>query len=248
MRRFFVLFLLTVGGPVSAAASCEPAAPVPDPVITSVSLPPSEAVQTVRAATAMLATTAVHFELTVNRELALEGNADPAADVAEVTGPQGRVPSSRRVGGDLYVKPPSSAGWIHLEIARITGASANLALLRLATQMLVLHGLSAAVETSPGHFDCRADLDLAAAQASAADEPIVKALIVSAHLRGNEALPFQVTVDGQRRLTSLFYVLGGATATTSYTLTLSKHGQPVSVQRPPAAEITEASPAQYRTL
>jgi len=52
----------------------------------------------------------------------------------------------------------------------------------------------------------------------------------------------------QRRLTSLFYVLGGATATTSYTLTLSKHGQPVSVQRPPAAEVTEASPAQYRTL
>jgi len=58
-------------------------------------------------------------------------------------------------------------------------------------------------------------------------------------------LPFQVNVDSQGRLTSLFYVLGGPGAAFGYTMTFSRHGQPVSVERPPAAEVTEASPAQY---
>jgi hypothetical protein len=247
MRRLIAVTLLMVAGLVPAAASCGPTTPAPDPVITSASLPPSEAVQAVRSATEMLATTPVHFELTVNREVALEGNADPAADVAELTA-RGPAPSSRRVGGDLYLRTPGSTGWVHLEIARMTAGSVNLAQLRLATQMLILHGLSAAVETSPGRFDCRSDLDRAAAEASAADVPVAKALVFSAHLPGDAALPFQVTVDGQRRMTSVFYVLGTAGAAMSYTLTFSKHGQPVSIQRPPAAEVTEASPAQYGSL
>jgi hypothetical protein len=247
MRRFITLTLLTAAGLVSAAASCGPVRPTPDPVITSAAVPVSEAVQTVRSAAAMLATTAVHFVLTVDRAaVALEGDVDPVADLAQVTG-RG-IASSRRLGGDLYVKPPNSAGWIHLEIARMQAASVNLAVQRFATQAAILRGLSAATETSPGHFDCRSDLDRAAAEASGVDAGIVQALIVSAHLRGNEALPFQVTVDPEGRLTSIFYVLGAAGATTAQTLTLSKHGQPVPVERPPAAEVTEASPAQYGSL
>jgi hypothetical protein len=247
MRRFVALALLTAAGLVSAAASCKATPPAPDPVITSAAVPVSEAVQTVRSAAAMLATTAVHFVLTVDRGVVMEGNVDPAAGMAEVTA-RGKDPSSRRVGGDVYVKPADSPKWIHFELARMQAGSSNLALLRLATQTLILSGLTAATEPSPGHFDCRSDLSRAAAGASAADAGVARALVTNAHLRGDAALPFQVTVDGQRRLTSIFYVLGTAGATFGYTMTFSNHGQPVSVQRPPAAEVTEASPAQYGTL
>jgi hypothetical protein len=245
MRRFIALGLLATAGLVSTAASCRPAGPAPDPVITSA--PVSEAVQTVRSAAAMLATTPVHFVLTVDRAVALEGDVDPARDLGQATAPGGS-PSTRRVGGDLYLKMPNAAGWVHLEIARMRTGSVNLAALRFATQTAILRGLSAATEPSPGHFDCRSDLSKAAAEASGIDAPVIQDLVAKAHLRGNEALPFQVTVDGQGRLTSMFYVLGTAGATSAYTLTFSKHGQPVSVERPPAAEVTEATPAQYGGL
>src|SRR5262245_25597595 len=136
MRRFMGLALLTAAGLMSAAASCQPTAPVPDPVITSASLAVSEAVQTVRSAAAMRATTSLHVVLTADRTVAMEGNLDLAAGMAEVTA-RGAGPSSRRVGGDVYVKPADNAGWIHLELARMQAGSINLALLRLATQTLI---------------------------------------------------------------------------------------------------------------
>ena len=241
MRRLFTAAVLVTGLALTVTAcssSTPPAAPA-DPVAL------------VAKSADFITTTPSHQTLTTSTavgDVTVEADSDPStkSTLVKISGPA--ISETRTVGNDAWVALTGEAKpWAHLDISKLPEASPTRATLDVKANYSLLYGITSAKETSPGTFDCVADLNKAKAAMSNEDEQSnVQALIDLAGPAASK-VPFRAVLDDQHRLVLLsFDVTSDKAGKLSYKAVISNYGKAFTVAKPAAGDVMEATADMYQ--
>lgn len=148
------------------------------------------------------------------------------------------------IGMDLYYDD-NTGTWLHLDLNRLRPSSPLLRQTEVASGFFVLDGAIDISEPYRGRFEGRIDLNRAAKAASTERHRRFLELLMTFVDDGE----FAATVDAQGRLIYLSYRLWFKEAgAMRVEMGLSNFGVPVSVTRPPADQVREATDAMYTRL
>ncbi|WP_410810042.1 hypothetical protein [Micromonospora sp. 067-2] len=184
------------------------------------------------------------------QSITLNGKTDPAARTIHVTGNAPEPIEARLIGDAAYIKSDSLESkkpWMKLDLSKLRPNSPLRQSFDLKSQTGIVGGIVTAEATGNGRYKGTADLEKAAAAASA-DGGMRQGLESSAKLaKDPKAIPFEATVDGEGRLTALSYTIATKTLGDLTTeMKMSDFGKPVTVTAPPASEIENASEEMYK--
>ena len=240
MRRLFAAAVLVTGLALTVTACSSPAPPAA----------PTDPIQLVAKSADFLNTTQSHQTLTTRTavgEVTVEADSDPAAkaNVVKISGPA--ISEVRTIGNDAWVAQDGEAKpWAHLDVSKLPDGSPTRSTLDVKANYSLLYGITSAKQTSPGTFECTADLNKAkAAMATESEQSNVQALI---DLAGPAAtsVPFKAVLDEQHRLVLLsFDVTSDKAGKLSYQAVISNYGKAFTVAKPPAGDIMEATADMY---
>ncbi|MCO1595328.1 hypothetical protein M8C17_09145 [Micromonospora sp. RHAY321] len=185
-----------------------------------------------------------------NQSITLNGKMDPAAKAIHVTGNAPEPMEARLIGDAAYIKSDSLEGekpWMKIDLNKLRPNSSLRQSFDLKSQTGLIGGIVTAEATGEGRYKGTADLEKAAAAASA-DGGMREGIESSAKLaKDPKAIPFEATVDGEGRLTALSYTIATKTLGDLVTdMKMSEFGKPVTVTAPPASETESASEEMYK--
>jgi hypothetical protein len=240
VRRLFTAAVLVTGLALSATAcssSTPPAAP-PDPI------------QLVAKSADLITTTQTHQTLTTTTtvgDLTVEADSDPTNKMAlvKISGPA--ISETRTIGNDAWVALTDEAKpWAHLDVSKLPVASPTRSALDVKANYSVLYGITSAIQTTPGTFDCVADLNKVKAAMGTDDEQSnVQALIDLAGPAASK-VPFRAVLDNQHRLVLLtFDVTSDKSGKLSYKAVISDYGKAFTVAKPAPGDVMEATADMY---
>jgi len=181
-------------------------------------------------------------------DITISGAVDAPAGVLKVSMSGPTELEAFTTSGSLYVKADGPAGesWMKVDFARLRPESQLRGGVDIRSQAGIVAGIVSVEQVGPGSYKGVADLNAAAA---AADESQRAALSAAASVAQNaSAVPYEATIDGQGRLTRLFYAMEMPSGAVETTLALSNFGEPVQVQTPPESEVWEATDDMYAVL
>lgn len=241
MRRLFAAAVLVTGLALTVTA-CSSSAPA--------AAPPTDAIQLVAKSADSINSLQSHQTMTTTTavgDLTVEGDNDPATRTSSVTVSGPAVSEVRTIGNDAWVAVTDEAKpWAHLDVSKLPEGSSTRSTLDVKANYSILYGVTSATQTSPGTFECVADLNKAkAAMTSDAEQSNVQALI---DLAGPAAtkMPFKAVLDEQHRLVLLSYdVTSDKAGKLTYKAVVSNYGKAITVAKPPAGDIMEATADMY---
>lgn len=190
----------------------------------------------------------------------LDGAADPRSQVSSVTvdagSRTGLTMEIRTFGTEVYLKTGGlsviggifgGAGtWIHLDAARLKNIG-GLSLGSITDPSAAMAARDAFVTVErTGDRTFRGTLDLTKATAV----PGGGAAMKQAYGEAARSVPFEATLDGDQRVSSVKVSMPAGKAVAAFTIDArySDFGASVSVERPPADQITEAPDAIYNEV
>jgi hypothetical protein len=182
--------------------------------------------------------------------ISLEGRADPAAGVLTVSGRAPEPVEARMLGDVVYIKQDAGAAkaWMRVRLAKLRPNSALRQSFDIEAQTGIVGGIATAEPAGEGRFRGTADLTKAAA-AAGSDSLRDSLESVAALAKAPTAIPYEVALDAQGRLTELHYTVATASMGEFRTdVEMSGFGEPVKVPAPPAAQIEDAPDEAYAFL
>lgn len=207
------------------------------------------------SAAAALSTTSFKISMTAGPGVRLTGVVDAPHTTGNaslnLTGPNAELQvSTRLIGQDMYVQVPgiTKAGtWTHLDVSRLPeGANVGLRPGQIdpANTAQLLSSTTDVQQVDGRSYQGTLDLTKVAGITG-----VDKVTVDSWGTAANK-VPFTAVLDEQGRLSTLTIQLPATNGRQSQPLEVryTDYGTPVQVQRPAAAEITEAPASLYRSL
>jgi hypothetical protein len=182
----------------------------------------------------------------------LNGAADPAAKVLQVTGKAPQALEARVIGETAYLKMAALKGdkpWIKIDLAKLKPTSSLRQSFDIEAQTGIIGGIATAEEVGDGRYRGTADL-AKAAEAAGTNAGMRDSLEAASKLaKDPKAIPFEATVDAEGRLTELSYTVATKELGDMVSdVTMSDFGEPVKVEAPPAGQTEEADAEMYTFL
>ena len=158
VRRLFTAAVLVTGLALTVTA-CSSSAPA--------AAPPTDAIQLVAKSADSINSLQSHQTMTTTTavgDLTVEGDNDPATRTSSVTVSGPAVSEVRTIGNDAWVAVTDEAKpWAHLDVSKLPEGSSTRSTLDVKANYSILYGVTSATQTSPGTFECVADLNKAKA-------------------------------------------------------------------------------------
>jgi hypothetical protein len=251
VRRLFAVALtglammLSACSPTGAARSDGTATPdaTRSPLTADATRSPLTAAEIMMRSADALPTTSFHVVSSSTIGGVTEGDVDLARNLADLKSTlSGSVlGATRRIGNDAYIQlfgPP----WLHFDVSRLRTESPTISQPRFRSITRILLGVTEAAQTSRLHFEGKVDLTKVMAAASGRDRTDLQAMLTL--IDPTTVISFTATLDDRNRLTSFEYTLP-TDEPTKYVYSFTDYGKTVTVAQPPAAEVKEATEAQY---
>jgi hypothetical protein len=240
VRRLLTAAVLVTGLALTATACSTSSPPAAPPDAATLVAKSADSINTMSTHQTLTTTTAVG-------EITVDADNDPAAKSysVKISGPA--LSEFRTVGNDAWVAVTGEAKpWAHLDVSKLPDGSPTRSTLDLKANFALLYGITSAKAGSSGSYDCVADLNKAKAAMSSDDEKSnVQALIDLAGPLAT-AVPFKAVLDNQNRLVLLTFDINADKAgKLSYKAVVTNYGAKVTVDKPAATDVMEATTDMY---
>lgn len=169
-------------------------------------------------------------------KLELSFTVDPATETFVLTGNAPEPIEVRAIADTMYIKQEDQT-WLLIDVRKLKPTS-QLRQFGLEQHVGILGGIISARRIEPGRYEGVADLRKAVENApESARDALTPSLAVA---KNSAAVPFEVSIDAQGRLTGLSFEIVTAAARVTTEVNVSEFGVPLTVT-PPPAHLTEAA-------
>ncbi|GIF76052.1 hypothetical protein [Asanoa siamensis] len=154
-----------------------------------------------------------------------------------------------KLGKELFIKAPDlgSKPWVRLDVDKLNSTSSLRQSLDLTQHSGILGGVVTAEkrDSAAGTVTYEGTADLKKAVEAAPDGAKAQMEPVSRLAKNATAVPYKATIDDQGRLTELSYTVELAQGEMLSEIKLADLGKPVTIAKPPAADVADATEEQY---